>query len=607
VKSLVGLLEDLLHDCGRMSGAPVSRDVKTLRSRVEHEGDSFITITLPNFARDFERSLALCSVRPGMFLSFKKRGHAGIPAFMQGFLTQVFDAQGILLANPSVDCIRAVRQVCLFGKKIQRSCSKEREQDAIDEYKQCDDSVSSSGGSDQLHRYFEKVAEILISDLGVGIEDFLDMMPRHGPGATREHISGNGKWRFLTWHERLSDVGFTHERFARALQGPHDPSVDDPLPVPVNARDEPPVRVVLVPKTLKTPRVIAVEPVCMQFAQQGLKAILVHRMETSVLTGGHVNFTDQSVNQELALLSSSDGRFATIDMKEASDRVSLAHAKALLKSNQVLLDWVMACRSTSAELPNGEILSLKKFASMGSALCFPVEALVFYTSIIASRIWRAGRFPTRRLVYEQSRDVYVYGDDLIFPADEAPATCTDLEALGFKVNRHKSFWTGKFRESCGVDGYDGSHVTPVYMRRDLPTSRKDSSGIVSTVATCNQLHAAGYVRCAMAMKKAVERVLGKLPQVPVDSPALGWHFHSEVVPRLRWNRFLQRRETRCYVAETPSTEDPLEGDSALAKCFRLLAGRVLDFLYPPTQDEDHLEFLPRPYSLTLKRRWVSLV
>lgn len=596
MKSLVDLLVDLLHDCGRRSGAPSSRDVKTLRARAKHEGDSFITITLPNFCRDFEKSLDQGSVTPGLFLSFGKK-KSGIPEFLQGFLRQVFGLDGHLLAEPSIDCIRSIRQICLFGKKVQRPCSKERDDAAIESYVQCDVDIVAQPQS-QLDRYFDKVAEIIFSNLVDDLSFASQIKPVHGPGATRERISGNQKWRFRRWHTRLNQVGFTYHGFGRACASIH-PEEEHVMPDVIDPEHEEPVRVTLVPKTLKSPRIIAVEPVCMQYAQQGLMRYLVRRTEMCAFTAGRVNFRDQSVNQGLALRGSKTGDVATLDMAEASDRVSLTHATRLLQSVPNFRDWVLACRSLKSELPNGETIHLKKFASMGSALCFPIEALVFFTSIIASRIRRAGAFPTARLVRSFGRDVYVYGDDLIVPADEASAICDDLESLGFKVNRHKSFWTGKFRESCGSDCYGNEEVTPVYLRRDLPTGRRDVPGLLSTIATCNQLWNAGYKKLATTLRKVVEAILGPLPQVPVDSPALGWHGFGEHMPYRRWNRILQREESLCWITRTPRVADPLDGDAALAKCFRLIGSK--DPIHP-----EHLETSPRPHGLALKRGWVAL-
>lgn len=604
MKSLVELLEHLLLDCERRSGATLRRDVETLRARVKNEGDSFITITLPKFCQDFERSLEEGRIGPGLFTSFGKKRKSAIPEFLQGLLSGVFDSDGSLLTMPSVDCILFIRQVCLFGKKIERPCSESRIVRTIEGYVKCDDEIADLAPN-QFLRVFKLVAkELLLGGAWSNTELTSRIVPRHGPGATCEHILGNQKYVHKRWHERLNAVGFTHGRFARCSS---EQPADDERPLLVEPGAEEPVRVVTVPKTLKAPRVIAVEPVCMQYAQQGLARLLVEHLHSSRLTSGRINFRDQEPNQALALAGSLSGDLATLDLSEASDRVSIAHVEALLESCPDLRDYCFAARSTCARTPDGEIISLKKFASMGSALCFPIEAMVFFVSIITSRAIRAGICPTAQDVYALGRSVFVYGDDLIVPADEASAICDDLEAFGFRVNRRKSFWNGKFRESCGSDCYDGVHVTPVYMRRDLPTDRKDASAIVSCVATANQLSKAGYSAAATALRKAVELVVGKLPSVHETSAAIGWFGISYAVPPERWNKHLQRREFLAWVPVTSRSPDPLEGDPALVKCLLGLRENP-SWRFDPLADfacsKDHLEMSSRPYSLTLKRRWV---
>lgn len=598
MKSLVDLVEHLLQDCGRRSSVPVKRDVQTLRSRVEHEGDSFLTIALPAFCSDFERSLDQGRVVPGAFASFGKL-RSGIPEFLQGFLHRVFDQDGNLVDQPPIDCIRAVRQICLACKKVERTCAEHRMAHAIEAYVQCDSDIGSLP-DDQLSRYIRLVAAQVLRSTDLNdLETLSRVMPTHGPGATAERVMGNQKWRFRRWHKRLDDVGFTYGRFAKGVYTPEVPETRPAdWPDSVEPGDEDPVRVVFVPKTMKAPRVIAVEPVCMQFMQQGLRRLLYSQLECNRYTRGHVNFRDQTVNQDAALWASKTGEYATLDMSEASDRVSVAHAEAIFGSVPLFLERILACRSTRAQLPTGEVITLSKFASMGSALCFPVEALAFFCAIVASRIRRAGHYPSARHVYTYSRDVYVYGDDLIVPADEALSICEDLEALGFKVNHRKSFWNGKFRESCGADCYGGELVTPVYIRRDIPTDRGDVSGLLSAVATANQLMKAGYYGSANLLRKQVERILGPLPEVREDSPAIGWTFVSENVPPTRYNERLQRVEMRAWVVEVPRDPDPLDGEEALAKCFRVIG-------CPTLPDEEHLSTSPRPYGLALKRRWVA--
>jgi len=611
VKSLVELTEVLLLDCGRKCGAPVQRDVKTLRWRVDHEGDSFITIALPLFCRDFERCLDKGRVDPGDFAHFK-RGVAGLPAFLSGILLHVFDAEGALLSKPSTDCIRAVRQICLFGKKIERPCTKARATVAVEEFAQCDCQVSDSLPSSQLGRYFRMVSAVLTADLD--LDNFLWELypPKHGPGVTREGITGNQKYHHRVWHERLEEanLGFLRYGLGSDTLTALDVSPDS-WPVLLDPGTEPPSRVVTVPKTMKSPRVIAIEPVCMQYMQQPLAEFLKVRFETAPLTKGRINIRCQEVNRELAQKGSKGGFYATLDLSEASDRVSVAHVTEAFRACPDFLGKVMACRSTCAELPSGEVMTLSKFASMGSALCFPVEALVFFTSIIASRLVRAGLFPTRSTVERYGRDVYVYGDDLIVPGHEAPAICADLEALGLKVNKHKSFWTGKFRESCGSDWYDGEPVQPVYLRCDGPANRADVDRILSWVATANQLETAGLSATSLALRKCVENIVGSLPHVDPCSPAVGWFGFSMAEPRRRWNPLLMRGEIYALVPGTSVQEDSIEGQPALMKCL-LTGGQSLnsgsnilegDGIYVE-RDVEHLSSSPRPFSLALKRRWV---
>lgn len=327
---------------------------------------------------------------------------------------------------------------------------------------------------------------------------------------------------------------------------------------------------------------------------------LTPRIESGRFTSGHVNFRDQSVNQLLAKEGSSSGYYATLDLSEASDRVSLAMARAVYSICPDFLDLVEACRSHRAILPSGKLIHLKKFASMGSAMCFPTEALTFFCVIVASRIDRAKVAVDARSVKRFSRDVYVYGDDIIVPADEALATCDDLHAFGLKVNYHKSFWTGKFRESCGSDYYDNLKVTPVYLRHDLPTCRHDSSEIISCVATSNQLFSAGYYRTAMAIKEAIEQIGIKLPTVSERTSAIGVTYYSLYEPPTRYNEHLQRLEKRCLVPIARRSPDIIDGDAALVKCFGHLRSQKT------TSEPDHLLKSVGRVRLALKARWVQV-
>lgn len=321
MKSLVDLFEDLLRDCGRRSVAPVAKDCEVARLRVQHEGISFLTLTLSAFARDFERSLETGQMAPSAFNGWKPAKGARYPAFLQGFVCRVFDKDGSLLAQPSIDCIRSVRQLCLFAKKVKLPCTKARDMAAIENYASCDESIVPLPDS-QLSRYFKYTARALVRELHLDDATIaVRTAGRHGPGATQEGLSPNGKWTFPRWYRRLTDVGLSRLTFGlgRLVSNLSDLIVTDWRHV--EPGEESPVKVTLVPKTLKTPRVIAVEPSCMQFAQQALSRILIGQLGNCPLTSGRVNFRDQSINQELAVKASEDGSLATLDMSDASDRV----------------------------------------------------------------------------------------------------------------------------------------------------------------------------------------------------------------------------------------------------------------------------------------------
>lgn len=609
MKSLVSLVADLLTDVGRRSGVRTTRDVKTLQSRVKHEGDSFITITLPTLANDLHRSLELGRVSPGSFKAFSLE-RSGFPSFMKGFLSRVFAPDGSLLSNPSSDCILALRQICLFGKKISAPCTLQRTEDALEEYRKCDDDVAEVTETRRVYNVWARaVSRILLGDLDLTDDLLLGVGQScmHGPGATQEHISGNRKWVFRRWHARLHSAGITYWQYGRGSRSELNSNDMQCWPDVVGPGAERPVRIVTVPKTFRSPRVIGVEPVCMQFAQQLISQALKVLIQISPFTRGHVNFDDQRVNQWCAFQGSKGANFATLDMKEASDRVGNSLVEWLFEDTPRLKELLQASRSKRAKLPNGDIIALKKFASMGSATCFVVEAYTFYSLVIASRLLRRGIFPNAQSVMKYSRDVYIYGDDIIVPADEAPSICDDLEQrYSLLVNRQKSFWIGKFRESCGEDYYDGNRVTPVYLRELCPANRTDASGILSWVSLYHQLSEAGLSTSAAAVREAVEEALGeRLPLVPHGSPAIGWHDYSEFVPPSRFNRKLQRGEIYALVPVSPKRRDTLTGDPALAKCLRVVRGSFDPRFRISGGDPRHLDKSVTPHAVALEHGWVS--
>lgn len=205
---------------------------------------------------------------------------------------------------------------------------------------------------------------------------------------------------------------------------------------------------ITVPKSAKTDRVICYEPHMNIWLQLKVGTYLKGRL----LRAG-VNLRDQSVNQRRALISSRTGDYATIDLSMASDTLALELVYELLP-----IDWAIyldELRSKKTYWPDGVWRENQKFSSMGNGFTFELESLIFYA--LASAV---------------TPDVSVFGDDIICPTGKANEVIRVLASAGFVVNSAKSFTHGPFRESCGMDGFCGVDVTPVYLRK-LPSSRGD--------------------------------------------------------------------------------------------------------------------------------------
>ncbi len=614
VSDYLELLSCIYKDACSKCIADVSdlRDLETIRSRVESGGMSFLTISLPKFCRDFERSLALGYIDPTFFPYFRKNG--SIPAFLQGMIGLVFNRETGRIYDESSEhwsdfptLVESVRQICLAFQKVEIECTPERVAQALQNYTAIERSFESFSPTPADFSFFERVSGVLWGNCMANI--CLDQLsPRHGPGTTAESISGNQKYVWRTWHERL-------EPFFPILENAYSlgayQSKELKLVTVVKPEHEQPVKVVTVPKTLRGPRIIAIEPVCMQYAQQAIRRGIYSAIETYDLTAGHVNFRDQSINQGLAISASSDGLLATIDLSDASDRVPLDLALLMFRSNPDLQDAVAACRTTRAKLPSGLVIDLKKFASMGSALCFPIEAMYFYTICVIALL-RAQNLPVSRAnIYRVSRDIHVYGDDLVVPTTYAITVLDHLQQYNCKVNSSKTFVSGYFRESCGDDAYRGYLVTPVYLRKLRPKNRRQASELISWVSTANAFYLKGYWNVASYMFAHCEKILGPLPFVSPESSALGRVSFLGYRSAERWSRNYHRYEVLAWVPRPVYRSDMIDGYAALMKSFHRIdaaSSKEEAFLTSLEKevslDAHHLERSALRGAVVLKRLWV---
>lgn len=228
-------------------------------------------------------------------------------------------------------------------------------------------------------------------------------------------------------------------------------------------------RATTVPKTADKRRMIAIEPTCNMFLQQGLMEMMYRRLKSVGLDVRELPMR----HVELARQGSISRNISTIDFSSASDCVSIELLRYLLPNSWFeMLDKVRC----PVMLIDGEAVDLEMFSTMGNAGTFPLETLVFWSLGVATVMNRTRTNPYQLLsVKSEQSAVSVFGDDCILPTVDAPLFMRACESVGFLVNEEKSFYTrdSGFRESCGGDYLRGSNMRPIYIK--APTSRNMSA------------------------------------------------------------------------------------------------------------------------------------
>lgn len=262
-----------------------------------------------------------------------------------------------------------------------------------------------------------------------------------------------------------------------------------------------------VPKNFKTRRSICMEPNTYMFHQQSYMRILLDFVSKGV-GKRYIRLEDQGRNRRMSRYGSATGWYDTLDLSAASDSVSIDLVRRIFPRR--VLYYLLATRSSRVARPDGEMVSVRKFAPMGSALCFPVQCIVFLSAIIRSAMCekeglrydevlgtqrmakyiRGGKFIAfhRDATHYASKflDPAVYGDDLVIDSRLTDSVIQSLTQLGFVINKEKSFVGDQaFRESCGGYYLDGEDVSPLYYSVDN-CGPKDPSWLASIIDLVNR-------------------------------------------------------------------------------------------------------------------------
>jgi hypothetical protein len=488
-----------------------SRDLIFLENRIMREGLPFLTIVLPTLGKAL-----LKGISTGYFEipnGFAAKSGTKLPRFMFALFSAVFAKNGHYLGDNASDrAVRDIHQFTGFFYKMKMDYSDEQVAEYSERFKATDAQVSSL--------VFDKEDPILrratyyVTRL-FGSFDPEKLVCKDGPGVTSNCSVIEKKTKklanfpctqlkylsqfFLNWHEEISSVD-------RWPDYQSEPLVQTS-------------KVIFVPKDSRGPRVISAEPRECQWLQQGIRDFMYSAIKSNPVTRGEIQFEDQTQNADAALRASIFKDHATLDLSEASDRISTKLVERLFSGVPELLEYLMVSRSAQTRLPTGEIVPLSKFAPMGSAVCFPVLATTIWCLLRAKLDFDMSNSMDLPMEGELDESILVYGDDIIVDAAFALSAMDTLEAYGLKVNRDKSFIACDFSESCGMDAYKGRRITPIRLRMPLYASPRLRGGrktmptlaTASHVETCNQLAAEGRYGAALVLGAQVEENHGALP------------------------------------------------------------------------------------------------
>lgn len=423
-----------------------------------------------------------------------------------------------------------------------------------------------------LQAWVENNSRLACADIDFGIVDAcrpwvtkqlagicIPSVGRHGSGTVHE-------WpleRKITLQDKVNDpTGMLYHGYsatmheAMVIAGIDNPGDHIPPDFYVNSYHEISSacsRLISVPKNAIKRRVIAPETLSQQYFQQQIMVGLYKHIDTNM---PFIPIRDQAVNRRLAMEGSISGYWSTIDLSSASDSVSVGLVQRMFRDTSIL-PMMEACRSRYTILRAGgteESVPMSMYATMGSAICFPLECIVFsalchYT---AESVGHKLRFS-------------VYGDDIVFPSKYAEELKRVLTACGFIVNNDKSFTSRDpllFRESCGGEYLRGYDVTPLRISRrlrPLENKRKQPAIFSAFIDMANACLDKGYLN----MRSYLIRQLFADRPYPIFGEGDGM-LHAIGVPdnyrlKHRWNTELQRHE--CLGAVVTSKDQKQSADT----------------------------------------------
>lgn len=534
------LLHSIATDCGC---DPYT--IRYLINRLRNEGVRFLTVTLPKLSKSVLRSLEL-----GMFerpTDFAWKGRS--LRYFRSLLDGIFCRKTGKLIDVDVVCLNYVRQLGEYCYKLGLAFTDEQLSEASHTYIATQVSVGQLVFDDAWVETLRKNAENYYKPLFNCTVDSIHAAarPRGGPGS----FSGSGNvfrktgFKYHLWKQLPDGSTGTCNSKQVPFSGFYKPYPSSPTKITI--RNEPQIsEVCFVKKDSRGPRVISKEPYHQLRSQLGFFDWITPVLEK--VSGNTINFVDQSINRRLARVGSLDRSVSTLDLKEASDRVSYKLARRIFMYSPGISYYLTKLRSKHYKLGSHEGV-VNSIAGMGSGLTFPLLAFIVQLSVCSEISIRLG------LKYNKVRErVYVYGDDLIVPTAWYNYATRALEKSGLVVNNSKSYWRSHFRESCGGDYYKGNECSPIRLKLsfcDLPKPQdckegleftsKDADIIIGLCKHTHQLRKAGLNNTSTYIERALSHVV-PMPYVGDGSPVIG---------RYTWDNSLVYKQAKPGDASSP--------------------------------------------------------
>lgn len=494
-----------------------------------------------------------------------------------------------------------LHQVLVFCYKTEYCYTNEQQNQATRAFVETDSMVGvwERSFAELVHRYTYGTARRIVSSVTDRI-DWSKARGFHGPGGVYPSRRPEEKSSFETCYESIASHYPLDSHFFLLPSFWHQELVekDGRLKVGTNIV----AKLTAVPKDSRGPRLICVHPTESIWIQQGQRRLLESAIASHRLTRGRISFTDQTVNGKLALQSSLTREYTTLDLKEASDRVSCSLVRYLF--GETAYDWLSCSRATHVKLPDGSVVTLRKWAPMGNALCFPVESLIFFALAVSG---------IRSHYGVNCSEVYVFGDDIVFPTRYYDGVLRTLCSAGLVPNASKTFRNGFYRESCGVEAYGGFDITPLRLRQPDSLPLK---GLVSHLDLAKRARLGGYESLASHLYSQAIRFHGRLPLC--NNPKSGGlveYVRTDMLHLILHEKNCSfHKESQCWVVHhksiSPSILRPEGGDWYLLMDALNALDRVGQSSY---NDECHcrisdrgLEY-PIPRRVRLTRGWTPLL